>query len=289
MIDHISQLRARLAGFLAARNEGKRTGRESGAVAVEMAVVALVLVPLACGIIDFGILIQHNQTLETGVRVGARTASKPCSEATPSCDNGNRPDDDFRVLEALNGALRNANNEVERVVIYNVPGGSAPVDASPPAACAAGTAITDVCNVYTTSDLSKPASYFTCTTGPASVWKACDRKRKPGDAGYVGVWVRLRHKWVTGLFGTARTLSDQAVFRLDPLPSPPQRIKNYPPPIPAPTTTTTTLPAPPPPPPTLPAPPTAPSPVTAPAPPAPPPPPPPAGPTTTNPPLGGGF
>jgi hypothetical protein len=33
---------------------------------------------------------------------------------------------------------------------------------------------------------------------------------------YVGVWVRVDHRWVTGMFGSSVTLTDQSVIRLEP-------------------------------------------------------------------------
>ncbi len=280
------------------RSSRLNSRRESGAVAVEMGLMALLIVPLAMGVIDMGILIQKNQALQTGVRMAARTGSQPCSEATLDCDKGNRPDDDFRVLQALQGALRSSSNRIESVVIYRVAPGNGPVDASPPAACTSGTSVAGVCNVYTAADLARPSTDFTCDPSSISgAWPTCSRVRTPLTADFVGVYVRIRHDWTTGIFGNSRTLKDQAVFRLDPLPTPPKRDIKYP--TPAPATTTTTLPpttpppTPPPAPTTTPPPPTAPSPTAAPSPTSPPPPT--VAPTTlfvpTIPPpaLGGGF
>ena len=51
---------------------------------------------------------------------------------------------------------------------------------------------------------------------PSTSQNAC------GDAAhtdYIGIYVRARHPYITGLFGTAVTLTDHAVMRLEPVPS----------------------------------------------------------------------
>jgi hypothetical protein len=49
----------------------------------------------------------------------------------------------------------------------------------------------------------------------ASTQKACS----PADWDSVGVFVKLRHKYITKLFGTTIDLTDHAVFRLEPAPT----------------------------------------------------------------------
>jgi TadE-like protein len=210
-----------------------RSRAEHGAVAVEMAIVALMLVPLACGMIDFGVLMQKDQTLETAVRMAARTGVQSCVTTTASCVDGSLPSDDYRVLQAINGALRGSAADIDFVVVFRVPATQAGVVRPE---CLAGVSVDHLCNVYDTSWLTKTPDKFTCPiitsapgvlpveyatpVSPPQFWDACGRNRNGLSADHLGVFVRLKHKYATGLFGQGRTLNKQAVFRLEPLPTP---------------------------------------------------------------------
>lgn len=218
---------------------------ERGAIAVEFAIVALLLVPIVCGMIDFGTLMQKDASLETAVRQGARSVVQACTVTDPACTSGNRADDDRRVMIAIAGTLRGSAADIERIVVYRVAANDP--DGNTPAPCQVGTAIANLCNVYDASWLTQPAAAFDCTTGAASNWPACGRYRAGNGSDYVGVWVKLRHSYVTGMFGPGRTLSKRAVFRLEPQPTPPERVRRVPAPpgaTVAPTTAGTTIPIP---------------------------------------------
>jgi Flp pilus assembly protein TadG len=206
----------------------RRRGVERGAIAVEFAIVALLLVPIVCGMIDMGTLLQKDATLETAVRQAARSVVQACTTTDSLCQGGNRYNDDQRVMTALAGALRNSGADIERIVVYRV--ASSDPNGNTPAPCQVGTAVADLCNVYDASWLTAPSSWFSCGYGAASYYKSCGRYRVGNNSDYVGVWVKLRHSYVTGLFGPGRTLSKRAVFRLEPQPTPPERIRKVPPP-----------------------------------------------------------
>ena len=205
-----------------------QTAHERGAIAVEFAIVALLLVPIVCGMIDFGTLMQKDASLETAVRQAARSVVQACTTTDAMCTGGNRYNDDQRVMIALQGALRNSGADIERIVVYRV--AASDPNGNTPAPCQTGTAVADLCNVYDASWLSAPSSWFSCTTGAASYYKSCSRYRAGNASDYVGVWVKIRHRYVTGLFGQGRTLSKRAVFRLEPQPTPPDRVRRVPPP-----------------------------------------------------------
>ncbi len=218
---------------------------ERGAIAVEFAIVALLLVPIVCGMIDFGTLMQKDASLETAVRQGARSVVQACTTTDPACNGGNRADDDRRVMIAIAGALRGSAADIERIVVYRV--AATDPDGNTPAPCQVGTAVANLCNVYDSSWLTASAASFSCTSGAASNWPACGRYRAGNASDYVGVWVKLRHSYVTGMFGPGRTLSKRAVFRLEPQPTPPERVRRVPAPpgaTMAATTSGTTIPIP---------------------------------------------
>ena len=109
--------------------------RERGASAVELAIAALLLVPLVLGIADFGMLWQKRQTTTSAARAGARMAASSCLVApntpTSTCVDGNRITDDYRTLLALRAVLGPSVGEVDRVIIYKPTN----ADGSPPAQC----------------------------------------------------------------------------------------------------------------------------------------------------------
>jgi Flp pilus assembly protein TadG len=51
------------------------TGRRSGSILVEFAMVILVFIPIMMGIMEFGVLVKNNLLVANAVREGARAAS----------------------------------------------------------------------------------------------------------------------------------------------------------------------------------------------------------------------
>ena len=99
------------------------TPRERGAAVVEFALVSLILIPLAIGTAEFGYLIQKKQLLGTAVRAGSRVAANSClalatDTSTTDCEGGSRAWDDFKILQAVRGALGGHMNDVEYISVY---------------------------------------------------------------------------------------------------------------------------------------------------------------------------
>ncbi len=95
----------------------RRWARHDGAAAVEMALVLPVLVLLAYGVIEFGIIFAQDLGMGNGAREGARFAA---STPTMECDNGANDDLLQLVLGATNTTLlddRPGSNELSQVSI----------------------------------------------------------------------------------------------------------------------------------------------------------------------------
>lgn len=76
-----------------------------------------------------------------------------------------------------------------------------------------------VCNVYTTADLGRPKADFGCRTDRSldRFWCPHDREtRASGPPDYVGVYIRARHDFITGLFGDDIDLTDEIIMRIEP-------------------------------------------------------------------------
>ena len=81
------------------------------------------------------------------------------------------------------------------------------------------------CNVYTGSLLRVPdgADWTDCSlsTDPSRFWCPTTRKTAAtatagnGPPDYLGVWVQVKHPWITGLFGSQIILTSQTVTKIE--------------------------------------------------------------------------
>jgi hypothetical protein len=117
-----------------------------------------------------------------------------------------------------------------------------------PAGCLAGQPRAGQCNVYTPADFGYAAAQiaeetrhraaqeanqpstlnlnlirFGCQiTGPHAnqspdrFWCPTDRNDTYRNADYVGVYMKLNHNWLTGIFGEQRDIEDLSVIRIEP-------------------------------------------------------------------------
>ena len=236
------------------RRPSRRIGRsrfasDRGAAAVEFALVAALLIPFVYGVIDYGLLWQKRQTVQGATRQGAREAATTClvsNDPANTCDAGNRANDDYRVLVAARSVLGGALDQVQTMVVYRIqangyvdslPDGTHPpiTNGMPVALCreaAATGGVDGYCNVYgpevlAALDAMTPAdrdlvfscdpfapagqglSKYFCPTGGL-------RGRSVGANASIGVFIRLRHSHLTGLFGASSEVTDYTVFRLEP-------------------------------------------------------------------------
>jgi TadE-like protein len=204
-----------------------------------MVLVSMLLVPLVCGLLDFGMLWQKHQTAEAAMRQSARRIASSCvvplNDPGTDCKSGNKAEDDTKALLAALSALGSAASEIETVVVFNANNSSTTdLKGSAPAGCMTAIppfGIADECNVYGPDQLAgigalTPAELtvkFSCTSHqtpdpdkPSSYWCPLDRGRSSNTPTYVGVAVKLRHRHITGLFGSFAPVKAQAVFRLEP-------------------------------------------------------------------------
>ena len=180
----------------------------------EAAIISPVFFALLFGVIEMGILFRDHLTITNATRDGARTAAA----------SGNDVDADWRILQTINQSAAAANRgDIQRIVIFKATSTSD----KPTAACKAGTAVDGVCNVYTVADLSRPQSDFDCSnlllderfcpSGPTSPpGPPYYRDTRMSALGYIGVYVEMRHRYVTGFFGASVMIHDTTVVRIEP-------------------------------------------------------------------------
>lgn len=174
---------------------------------VEAAFITPIFFTLILGVAEIGLAMNDYLALADSVRAGARTAS------------ASGPDlySDWNVLTAVereSAALQKS--KILYIVIYK----PATFGEEPSATCQAGTAVSGVCNVYRSQDLGRPKTDFGCAASQSldKFWCPTVRKITLSGTGtdYVGVWMKIKHPWLTKMFGSNLTLTDSSVIRLEP-------------------------------------------------------------------------
>lgn len=183
------------------RARWRRHPGDSGAAAVEAALIFPVLVLLAFGIIEMSLLMRDHVATTSLVRAGARTASALPRQPSMVADT-------VTAMERAGSAL--PKDSYEELWIYRATDDGYPVGNSGSdhfAVCA-----TD-CVRYAWNDAHDTFTQVSGSWNPSSI-NAC-----PGDpaAMSVGVYLRASHHFVTGLFGNAVQVSDFAVMKFEPV------------------------------------------------------------------------
>lgn len=216
---HTSQDEARLLA--------KSRRRERGASIVEAAFVTPLFFLLIFGIFEFGFLFRNYLTIGNAGREGARAASVA----------GSAPDADFVVLRTIDHAFDAWGVEnLDFVVVYHAQG----PDSTLPAACKLGPvggsgSLPGLCNYFTPAEFllalddanGDPTPYFRCqATSVDRHWCPTDRDSALGAVSpdplfedgpaYIGVYLQAEHRYITGLFGSSKTLSIDNVIRIEP-------------------------------------------------------------------------
>ncbi|MBX3314791.1 MAG: pilus assembly protein [Actinobacteria bacterium] len=200
--------------------------RELGVAIVEATFVFIIFFTLVVAVFEGGLYMKDDLAVSSSVRAGARAASAVANE--------NRADL-YTIVNLSREATALSRNDIVRIVIYKPSG----FGEAPSATCKAGTPVTGVCNVYTAANMTQaevqvkeeaaalaegrapdPSKIvFGCLVdSPDRYWCPDDRKVSQTGTGpdYVGVWMRVEHKWVTKIFGNAKTIEDHSVVRIEP-------------------------------------------------------------------------
>jgi len=204
---------------------GRRLGGEDGAVMVEFALMAPLLVLLILGIVEYGSILRNETTITGAVRNAARVGAQYQDDALG----------DKNALSSLYASIGSAQRVViDRVVIYR----SDVSTGAPPAAClsvnvtgsplAAHGDSANNCNAYSAAQVAAAASGGTWSTAVAacgsSTWDGfwCPSVRRASLAGidsppdYLGLYISVTYTPITGLVPTTTTFTDYAVNRLEP-------------------------------------------------------------------------
>ncbi len=219
-----SDVARRLAGWpLRSRLRG-----EDGAAAVEFALVSLLLITLFLGIIEFSLILRDKVAVTSAVRAGGRIASAEPRAAgyadpatnTPASITGLVPDAVKAVATGLTGIPRGS---ISEVWVFQADAGGLPPSGT--FASCSGNCVRytyDPNRVWTDPSTNKQVTGgFTLSSGS---WAATSINACAGTQQSVGVYVRVDHKYLFGLFSGGNAsigITDNSAFRFEPIPTDP--------------------------------------------------------------------
>ncbi len=180
----------------------KRSG-DRGVTMVEFALLFGLLLMLAIGAFEYGMVFRDSLTVTTAARGGGRVAAS----------TANFGDADCVILEAAAGALQSLNSgTVDEIHIYKSDEtGFVPLDNA------------STMRRYSPFQNNDP-SLVACTGSDWNAewlgldWEPVDRVNTLEDADWIGVRIKYEHTWFTNFLWWNGTvpLADEAVFRIEP-------------------------------------------------------------------------
>ena len=183
---------------------------------VEAVIVFPLLIVLMMGSVEFGMAWRDSTTVATALRTSARTAASQGNDGTA----------DYYALQSLKAGLSGIpTGAIGRIVVYNATTNNLPDPNCLSLTAPGGQTGTRACNVYTAASLSLASTSFSSTATGSCPSTAVDRYYCPltrkvvqaAGTDYVGVYIQVRHDFVTRLFGASLTIKDKLIVRLEPL------------------------------------------------------------------------
>jgi Flp pilus assembly protein TadG len=167
-------------------------------VAVEFALILPLLLLILFGIIEWSLAFKDTLTVASATRAGARTASAQPRSPTFA-------DDTARSVSRAVAAL--PDNAIEALWVYKAGADGKPVGGGGFSSCT-------TCVQY-----SWNASTNAFVRQGATNWDPATQNACAGTSDAVGVYLRANHKFLTGYFPPAVSVTDHTVMNLEPVPS----------------------------------------------------------------------
>jgi hypothetical protein len=174
---------------------------EAGTVLLEFAIILPLLITITFGIIEFSSAYHDSAAVADAARAGGRVGSASATKAGYTTD----------VANAVNSALQSLPNDApQELWIYKANANGYPGAGTDFSSCATN------CIKYM---WNSAAQAFDTGSPQGGGWAASTHQvcNQPFDE--IGVYVKIKHTFVTGLFGTSLTLTDHSVFRFEPVPN----------------------------------------------------------------------
>ena len=198
-----------------------RRRTERGAVFIEFALAVPFLVMMGLGVVEGGMTWRAATDVNSVARDAARSGTSATVYALA----------DQSILRSVGSGLSGTEmGELQRVIVFNATTG---LSAQPTSSCLGIPATGDsakgnsTCNVYSPSQVIKatkqtaPAGAFS-TLATCGTWdvKWCPKNRNHslanGNLDYLGVFIEIKHKSITGFPLGNATIRRTSVFRLEP-------------------------------------------------------------------------
>jgi Flp pilus assembly protein TadG len=181
---------------LAARKRGER-----GAVLVETVVVLPLVLLLVFGIVEWSAAYHDSSVTADAARAGGRIASA----------QARNPDYATNAAASVAAALSTLpSGSVQEMWVYKANSNGYPGTGTDFSSCGAN------CIKYTWNSATKQ---FNTSTPQGGGWAASTQQVCSEPFDQIGIYVKIRHYFVTHIFGASITLTDHSVFRFEPTPS----------------------------------------------------------------------
>lgn len=181
----------------------RKEGEERGSTLVEFSLVAGLLLMLALGAFEYGMVFRDWLSVTIASREGGRVAASAANFGQADCV----------ILEATAGALQSlTSGDIEEVEIFKSDAsGSYP---------GASSSFTRRYSPFVAGDPALVACASTQWNAEhlGSNWEPNDRVNTSGSADWIGVRVSFEHTWITNFLWWDGTVdfADDAIFRLEP-------------------------------------------------------------------------
>jgi Flp pilus assembly protein TadG len=190
----------------------RRLHGDHGSIIAEAALLTPFFITLLFGMLEFGGAFRDYLTTSNAASSGARQAAI----------QGNANDADWFILQAIKTAsAAMPSSQIVDIEIFK----ATATTTGPPATCNGQAANT--CNDYTGANLQ---TYLTTSVEPVAFQSVCVTNSAPeggwcpetrnvslqGGPDYVGIYLKVTHPWITGLFGNNLTMKRTAVIQLEP-------------------------------------------------------------------------
>lgn len=180
---------------------------------VEAAIVTPVLLLFVFGIFEFGFAFRDYLAVANSTRDGAREASVA----------GNVGDADYRMMRAIERASAALpEGTIDRIVVFKAAGATGTIPEICKTTTNSATLDSNSCNIYGGDDFGLTEDQFGCDPtanpipDPDRHWCPTDRIVAVGELDFVGVYMRVSHTYLTGLFGSTITFEDTSVLKVEP-------------------------------------------------------------------------
>ena len=188
---------------------------------VEAAIILPVLMVFLLGIIEFGLVYATGTTATGASRSGARLVAATFGPTTGNLHNATNtgPADD--VAKAVSADLTALTSATPiGMVVYAVdttntdgrPVGGFPAKTNSMSGCATK------CIRYMWNDSTKQMTYQSGSL-TATDFNVCNANPVANPLGNVGVWVLIRHSYLTKLIGTYNYVDGKTIMRIEPVPT----------------------------------------------------------------------